>query len=187
MAKTERFTIRTQDGIALRKNLDFDVAPESFDKLQTILYRLADYEDRFVSLNDLADDIHQNAVDHGWWDEPRSFGDIIALCHSELSKALEEYRAGRPMVWFVCEEIKDKPDICNPADEWDCTEYRRMNGCKYRGKKPEGIAVDNDKKLNLVGVIAAKYDLSPAGIIKALDLKRPIYEKLAGGCHFREV
>jgi S-adenosylmethionine synthetase len=35
--------------------------------------------------------------------------------------------------------------------------------------------------------VAKNYDLTPAGIIKALDLKRPIYEKLAGGCHFREV
>lgn len=42
------------------------------------------------TLNEWARDIHQNAVAHGWWDEPRSFGDIVALCHSELSEALEE-------------------------------------------------------------------------------------------------
>ena len=35
--------------------------------------------------------------------------------------------------------------------------------------------------------IAEIYDLTPAGIIKTLDLKRPMYEKLAEGCHFREV
>lgn len=29
------------------------------------------------TLNEWAQDIHQNAVEHGWWDEPRSFGDII--------------------------------------------------------------------------------------------------------------
>ena len=41
------------------------------------------------SLNKLSREIYQNAADHGWYDKKRSFGDIVALCHSE---ALEEYR-----------------------------------------------------------------------------------------------
>lgn len=48
------------------------------------------------TLNEWARDIHQNAVEHGWWDEPRSFGDIVALCHSELSGHWRNTATGNP-------------------------------------------------------------------------------------------
>ena len=42
----------------------------------------------------LVEEIHQIALEKGWWDNSRTFGDIIALVHSEASEALEEYRDG---------------------------------------------------------------------------------------------
>ena len=52
-------------------------------------------------LNELAREINENAQLHGWWDKERSFRDIIALCHSELSEALEAYRNHEPVLHII--------------------------------------------------------------------------------------
>ena len=90
------------------------------------------------NLNKFAAEVHQNAVEHGWWDEERSFGDIIALCHSELSEALEEYRSGRPMVWQPCTSADGKPCIRDGCGDW-ADGVCELNAL---GEKPEGIAVE---------------------------------------------
>ena len=46
-----------------------------------------------MNLRELQTEAHAIAVDKGWWDTERTFGDLIALVHGELSEALKAYCA----------------------------------------------------------------------------------------------
>lgn len=136
-----------------------------------------------MKMNKFAAEVHQNAVEHGWWDEERSFGEIIAMCHSELSEALEEYRAKRPMVWHKCMTSEgDTPCMESGCGDWN-------NGvCELAciAPKPEGIAVELAdciiRILDWYGKEGLDTDalLLEAGIITMCDLPNPVYGSFGG-------
>lgn len=59
------------------------------------------------TFNELAEEIHANAVRHGWWDTPkvddagasvpRNFGEVLMLICSEAAEAMDDWRDGLPL------------------------------------------------------------------------------------------
>lgn len=83
-----------------------------------------------VTLSDWAKVCNQLAVEKGWWDKPRSFGDIISLCHSELSEALEEERNGKPAHYLEEHERDAGTDEAMPAKP--CGRHVELVDCLIR-------------------------------------------------------
>lgn len=98
-----------------------------------------------MELQQLCKEAHAIATAKGWWDgHQRAFGDMIALIHSELSEALEEYRAGRAFneVYF-----EKPPEGVGP-------------------QKPCGISVELADAIIRIADICEKFDINLTEVIR---------------------
>ena len=53
-----------------------------------------------MNLKELQNEAHRIAREKGWWDEEKSIAKQLALIHSEISEALEDWRNGRMSIKF---------------------------------------------------------------------------------------
>lgn len=89
-----------------------------------------------MNLNELAKDVHQNAVNHGWWEKEREVGSLLMLMVTELAEVMEEHRNGHKPneLYFKCEK------------DYDCGLYepngenKECEGCPKH--KPEGMPTE---------------------------------------------
>ena len=92
-----------------------------------------------MNINELAKEVHENAVAHGWWEKPPTLPEALCLIHAELSEALEEYREGNPLIYGTCALAAEDCKFSGVCDRVG----RPGEGEGIDGPcKPEGIAVE---------------------------------------------
>lgn len=119
-----------------------------------------------VNLNELAAQLHQVALDRGWWQDRSldSFGTVIALIHSEASEALEEFRNGHDLAevyWAHADGTR-----CEDPTGVKVLGERLAKPCPLA--KPEGVPIEfADIVIRVLDACAA----NGIDIDKAIDIK----------------
>ena len=71
-----------------------------------------------MTLNELAQQINDNARAKGFWDADRNMGEMLMLAVSELAEALEEHRAGMPAEYFQLNGSRVYPVTDGSGADW---------------------------------------------------------------------
>lgn len=130
-----------------------------------------------MTLNELAEKIHENAVEKGFWQDSNlwvgdSFAAKLALIHSELSEALEAHRAGEPNLYYMLDGQRVWPAA---EGQWR-SGYPLSNDRVEGTAKPEGIGVELADALIRILDLSAAMELDLDGIVAkkmAFNASRP--------------
>lgn len=106
-----------------------------------------------MNINELAREVHKNAVACGEWDTPPTLPEALCSIHAEVSSALAEYRAGNPIVYGTC---AISPEDCRFSGLCDNVGRPGPDSPGDDYCKPEGIAVElADALLRILDLMAA--------------------------------
>ena len=73
---------------------------------------------------------------------------------------------------------------CDLLEKFDLEWCEVQIGYAIGMSQPVSLSIRNDADMELFDYVANTYDLTPAGIIRELDLLHADYETIAEGCHF---
>lgn len=126
-----------------------------------------------MNITDLVKEAYETSKSKGFHDSyngkpPPTFGDRIALMHSELSEALEEYRNGVP-VGKIYYKNKHLTPMADYTDETPATE------------KPEGIPIELADVVIRIADFCGKYEIDLDRAIKIKLAHNKTREKRHGG------
>ena len=68
------------------------LAQESLSQLRKLLKEEEMSNEKELTIRSIVKRSYEISIEKGWWAEPRDIPHILALIHSEVSEALEEYR-----------------------------------------------------------------------------------------------
>lgn len=111
--------------------------------------------DSITTIAELVEHSHHTAKRKGFYDPPSSFGEMIALAHTELSEALEAFRApGHRLneVWYT--DAVDQDD--------------------NRASKPEGVPIELADTVIRIADLCAHFKID---LVKAIRMKSAYNEK----------
>lgn len=95
-----------------------------------------------TDLLDTQREIHQIAVDHGFWEASDNIGEKLMLIVSEISEALEDYRNGKMSVTY---DAQLSTEVMVVETSGDSTRFLRKDGSEAKDvivQKPEGFPVE---------------------------------------------
>jgi len=105
-----------------------------------------------MNISDLITDVHQTALDHGWWDDGRDARETVALIHSELSEALEQARKNMPMMYSNPEKPEKMEGVA--VELIDCVirimDFMGHYDIHYVAKSERPVYINEDEPLPIL-------------------------------------